>query len=173
MCGFNSLLQTFLLRIKTWAGMGSIVSGGGAAALLFVFCSFGRSGSYWAYNYLGPRGLDAWTQIFSQVAVSFGLQPNQWEIEVQKIFNVSLTRFQLNAGEKIRDGAFEFDSLGGADFRPLNSRQICQGVKINATGWRNVSLFWFVTPLVCRSIEFEDSFNSKSDIPSYYLPYSH
>jgi hypothetical protein len=77
---------------------------------------------------------DAWTQIFSQAAVSFGLQPNQWEIKVQKIFNVFLTRFQLNAegitrGEKIRDGAFEFDSLSGADFRPLNSRQVCQGVK--------------------------------------------
>ena len=163
-------------------GMGSIISKDDAAALLFMFCSFYRSGSYRANNYLGPRGLDAWTQIFSQAAVSFCLQPNQWEIEVQKIFNVSLTGFQVNAegitrGEKIRDGAFEFDSLGGADFRPLNSRQICHGVKINATGWRNVSLFWFVTPLVCRpavgSIEFEDSFNSKSDIPSYYLPYSH
>jgi len=117
--------------------------------------------AFGAYQYCNPsysipassgQPLDAQSKMLT-AGFSLSLPSNQWEIEAQKIFNVSLAAFQLNAwritrGEKMGDRIperkaplFSFCVQSGCIER------ICQGMKIQATGWKNINLCWFVALL--------------------------
>lgn len=139
-------------------------------ALIFMYYSFLHSGSQWAYKYLGASGLDVWGKTWNEMSygISFGPSKDQWEVEAQKFFNVSLARLQLNAlgitrGEKFGGDVKELNKLDSSGNQALGSELVCRGLKIEGVGWRNVSLFWFVSLLLLSfclfvgSIEFADT----------------
>ena len=125
--------------------------------------------AYGAYQYCNPsysiiprsgQILDAQSKMLID-GFSLSLPSNQWEIEAQKIFNVTLATFQLNVwriarGERMGDGVpeqkaplFHFCVHSGCIER------ICQSMKIQATGWKNINLSWFVALLtlsICLSV---------------------
>jgi hypothetical protein len=129
-----------------------------------IFTAFYQSGSYWAYKYSAERGLDAFTQAFMGL-FQFGLPADQWQIEVQKLFNVSLAQMQMNVWNVARGWKYDadlpqYDRLRTEPFRGLD---ICSAIKIQGYGWKNLSLAWFMTLLglsfctVVGSFELDDT----------------
>src|SRR5207248_10080146 len=97
------------------------------------------------------------------------LDQNQWEIKAQKVFNVSLAQMQMNAwgiarGEKFGPDIPQFDWFETDLYETAEVKQrLCSRIKIEGYGWKNVSLFWFVTLLllstsmVIGSIEIDET----------------
>jgi hypothetical protein len=134
-------------------------------ALLAEFPAFGtaanlRSDSYWTQYRAETRWLEASGKMAAGYTLelggypSLGLAENQWEIEAQKIFNISLARLQLNSwsiarGERIGDDIPEYDDLSVYRCAKAECRKaFCGSVKIQGLGWKNISLFWFIALLL-------------------------
>ncbi|KAH0553099.1 hypothetical protein GP486_006711 [Trichoglossum hirsutum] len=114
--------------------------------------SYYRSDTYWTNANIEERGLDAWRKT-TELGFSLGLDQNQWQIEAQKIFNISLARYQLNImaiarGERIGGGVKEYNAFTLDGFKDGGFRSVCQTIKIGGAGWKNIDLCWFVTFLL-------------------------
>jgi hypothetical protein len=123
-----------------------------SAIVALAFTSDRYADAYSAQLTIGIQGLDALNKMVVS-GLSIGLPDNQWEIEAQKIFNISLARYQLNAwsiarGERFGEGMPEVDALKGNPCAEQGCQKLlCQSLKIEGVGWRNISLSWFVTLL--------------------------
>jgi len=122
------------------------------AIIALSFTSNVHTDAYWAQESIGAQGLDAVNKIVTS-GLSMGLPDNQWEIEAQKIFNISLARYQLNAwsiarGERFGEGVPEADALKTNPCAEQGCQKpLCESLKIEGVGWRNISLSWFATLL--------------------------
>jgi hypothetical protein len=119
--------------------------------------------AYWqasvhATDMLDAQALDAMKKVPTH-GISLGLPSNQWEIEAQNLFNISLAQYQLKAfsiarGEKFDEDVPQHDLISDHSCgRKGCKNAVCNAFKIEGIGWKNISLFWFVTLLtfsLCR-----------------------
>jgi hypothetical protein len=139
-------------------------------ASIFAYAAFYHSGSYWAYKYSQESGLDAFTQAFLRV-FQFGLPADQWRIEVQKLFNVSLAQMQMNVWDVARGWKYDADLPQYDRLRtePFRDHDICSAIKIQGYGLKNLSLAWFVTLLVLSFCMVVGSFELDDTLVYVYV----
>lgn len=80
-------------------------------------------------------------------ALSLPLDSQQWRLEVQKIFNISLARMQIEITEMTRTRTFRPEEHL-KNFLNKSVADPCPMIKINADGWRNISVVGFAGMLI-------------------------
>jgi hypothetical protein len=125
----------------------------GLSSNLFALLSYKDAELNNVITTINTQALDAWNKKLNR-AVSVGLSKVQWEIEAERLFQILLARYQLNMfwvvrGERrLGDGAAKVDPLSNEKIVASRYKKtLCNNVKIGGTGWKNISLFWFVVLL--------------------------
>jgi len=105
------------------------------------------SGNWLGLNTRTSKELDA-TRKIVDVSLSMPLAQEQWKIEAQRIFEISMIRTRLEVLELAR--GTRSTQPGFIDVLPDVRRAICQKVKFQSVGYKNLSvaglLFAFWTP---------------------------
>jgi hypothetical protein len=91
-------------------------------------------------QFRGVESLNAQSKISHMQ--SQDLAPEQWKLEVEKFFEVSLARIQLNAYDIVRGTAAAFDDYH--NILPARYRGICTLVAIRTVGWKNLNVVGLV-----------------------------
>jgi hypothetical protein len=91
-------------------------------------------------QFRGAEALDAQTKIAHMQ--SQNLVSEQWKVEVEKFFQTSLARIQLNTYGIARGTAAAYD--GYRDVLPARHRGICDLVAIPTVGWKNLNVVGLV-----------------------------
>jgi len=91
-------------------------------------------------QFRGVEALDAQSRIVHME--SQNLASKQWQVEVDKFFQTSLARIQLNAYDIVRGTAATFDDYH--DILPAKYRGICSLVAIRTVGWTNLNVVGLV-----------------------------
>jgi hypothetical protein len=91
-------------------------------------------------QFRGVEALDAQSKIAHMQSQE--LDTNQWQIEIEKFFQVSLARIQLNAYDIVRGTAAAFNDYH--DILPTRYRGICNLVAIQTVGWKNLNVMGLV-----------------------------
>jgi hypothetical protein len=91
-------------------------------------------------QFRGVEALDAQSKIAHMQSQE--LDTNQWQIEIEKFFQVSLARIQLNAYDIVRGTAAAFNDYH--DILPARYRGICNLVAIQTVGWKNLNVMGLV-----------------------------
>lgn len=91
-------------------------------------------------QFRGVEALDAQSRLAHMQ--SQNLNSNQWHVEVEKFFQSSLARIQLNAYDIVRGTAAAFDDYH--DILPARYRGICSLVAIRTVGWKNINVVGLV-----------------------------
>jgi hypothetical protein len=78
--------------------------------------------------------------------LSGSLSSDQWRVEVRQIFEASLARMQLEVVDAVR-GELKYQSDGriAKNLMQANETGMCNMVKFQSIGWKNLSLFWLLT----------------------------
>lgn len=112
---------------------------------------FTNPGSAFAFSF--APFLDASNKVIMP-GLSADLPPNQWQIETQKIFNWILANVQLSVwkfarGQRPQPDIPVYERLeNSSSCAAVNCKKLlCESIKIQAVGWKNISLFWFVSLL--------------------------
>jgi hypothetical protein len=104
-------------------------------AMYFLYSALSWESIYSTVSKLGPNALDAQTKISR--LVSTPLLPEQWKLEAQKLFNISLARIQFKARDIAR-GA----NAGRPGFVrkecPLTPEVCSKTFMFNSNGWKNL-----------------------------------
>lgn len=79
--------------------------------------------------------------------MSLPLDPHQWRLEAQKIFNISLARMQIEITEMARPRKIRPEDYLD-NFFNQSLADPCPMIKINADGWRNISVVGFAGMLI-------------------------
>lgn len=87
-------------------------------------------------RFRGVEALDAQSKIAHMQSQE--LNSEQWKVEVEKFFQASLARIQLNAYDIVRGTAVAFDDYH--DTLPVRYRGICNLVAIPTVGWKNINV---------------------------------
>jgi hypothetical protein len=106
--------------------------------LLFLALKF--SSACGSIQFRGVEALDAQSKIAHMK--SQHLASKQWEVEVEKFFQTSLARIQLNAYDIVRGTAAAFGDYH--DILPARYRGICNLVAIRTVGWKNLNVMGLV-----------------------------
>jgi hypothetical protein len=115
-------------------------------------------------QFRGAEALDAQSKISHMQ--SQDLASEQWQVEVEKIFQTSLARIQLNAYDIVRGTAAAFD--GYHDTLPAGYRGICSLVAIQTAGWQNLNVIGLVGTIfgvallwiISRKVETQNRVNT-------------
>lgn len=96
------------------------------AALVFAYAALRQSGSYWAYFQSAERGLNVFPRALMGLW-QFSLPPDQWRTEVQKLFNVSLAKMQMNIWYVAKGWKYDADLPQFNDFEigEFRGSEIC------------------------------------------------
>jgi hypothetical protein len=105
------------------------------------------SGNWMGLNTRTSKELDA-TRKIVDISISMPLAQEQWKIEAQRIFEISMIRARLEVLELARGTRSTRPSF--IDVLPDVRRAVCQIVKFQSVGYKNLSvaglLFAFLTP---------------------------
>jgi hypothetical protein len=99
-------------------------------------------------QFRGADALDAQTKIAHMQSQT--LAPEQWKVEVEKFFQTSLARIQLNTYDIARGTAAAYDDY--RDVLPVGHRGICDLVAIPTVGWKNVNVVGLVGTVFCVAV---------------------
>ncbi|KIY03497.1 uncharacterized protein Z520_00188 [Fonsecaea multimorphosa CBS 102226] len=93
-------------------------------------------------SYLLTESLEA--QSLLSGTTSSALSPTQWKIETRQMFESLLARTQITARNIARGVPGAEDLPGQHDLMLPAWRGMCTRYKFRATGWRNISVSWFL-----------------------------
>jgi hypothetical protein len=103
--------------------------------------------TFWGLMYSGfwstiksrtSKELDA-TRKIVDISISMPLDPNQWKLEAKRIFEMQLVRARWEVLEIARGTRASMPDF--ANFLDEDKREVCQKVKFQSTGYKNLSLF--------------------------------
>jgi hypothetical protein len=110
-------------------------------------------------QFRGVEALDAQSKISHMESQE--LAPEQWKIEVEKFFQVSLARIQVNAYDIVRGTAAAFDDYH--DVLPTRYRGICNLVAIPTVGWKNLNVAGLVGAILGIALLWVISIKAKDE----------
>lgn len=110
-------------------------------------------------QFRGVEALNAQSKISHMQ--SQDLAPEQWKVEVEKFFQVSLARIQLNAYDIVRGTAAAFNDYH--NILPARYRGICNLVAIRTVGWKNLNVMGLVGAIFCITLLWIISWKAKDE----------
>ena len=98
-----------------------------------------------AISFVRNKWLDADSRVVDvpEGLMSLPLDPQQWRLEAQKLFNVSLARMQTEITEMTRPRKIQPEKDLLENFFRNSTVDPCSMIMINADGWRNISVIGF------------------------------
>ncbi|KAI4182726.1 MAG: hypothetical protein LQ346_006509, partial [Caloplaca aetnensis] len=103
-----------------------------------------------AIGFVRNKWLDADSRVvdFPEGLMSLPLDPHQWRLEAQRLFNVSLARMQIEITEMTRPRSIQPEEDVLENFFRSSPVDPCAMIMINADGWRNISVIGFASMLL-------------------------
>ena len=115
-------------------------------ALRLLGLSLRYSDTASAVTLASSNWLDAASRVLEpERMLSLPLDPNQWQLESRKLFNVSLARMQMEMIEMTRTDRKLYENRWDSLNNLFSNMSVdpCGLIKINAEGWRNISVVGF------------------------------